>query len=271
MNRIKTKEIVTAAYGKIAEDKTGCGCGCTTCGTDPTTFAKDLGYSAEELAAIPTEANLALSCGNPFALAELKVGETVLDLGSGAGFDSFLAANKVGANGKVIGIDMTPEMIRKSQENARKKQVENVEFRLGEIENLPVEPSSVDLVISNCVINLSFDKPRVFQEIFRVLKPGGRIAISDIALAKPLPHKIKENMAAYIGCVSGAILVDEYLEIVKSAGFKNVEAIRKGASSCIAPDTKDPMGKAILESLGKNESLADFVVSVVIVGEKPEQ
>ena len=271
MKKTQTQSIVKNAYGKIAEGKTGCGCGCSTCGTDATTFAQELGYSAAELEAIPEEANLALSCGNPFAFTDLKPGETVLDLGSGAGFDCFLAAKKVGPKGKVIGVDMTPEMIQKAQENAQKNHINNVEFRLGEIENLPVQDGSIDLVISNCVINLSADKSKVFQEIFRVLKPGGRIAISDIALNKELPEKIRESIAAYVGCVSGAILVDDYLEIIKSAGFKNVKAISKGASSCIAPDTKDPMGKAILESLGKNESLEDFVVSVVIVGEKSEQ
>ncbi len=268
MTKNKIQQIVKEAYGKIAESQTGCGCGCSTCGTDTTTFAENLGYSTEELQAIPPEANLALSCGNPFAFADLKPGENVLDLGSGAGFDCFLAAKKVGENGKVIGVDMTSEMIKKAKENVQKNQITNVEFKLGEIENLPIESNSIDLVISNCVINLSADKPKVFQEICRVLKPGGRIAISDIALKKELPTQIKDGVATYVGCVSGAILLDEYLEIVKSAGFKNVKVTSKGSSSCIAPDTKDPMGKAILSGLDKNESLEDFVMTAVICGEK---
>ncbi|MFA5879435.1 MAG: arsenite methyltransferase [Candidatus Margulisiibacteriota bacterium] len=268
MTKEKMQKIVKEAYGKIAQGETGCGCGCSTCGTDATSFAENLGYSAEELAAIPTEANLALSCGNPFVFAELKEGETVLDLGSGAGFDCFLAAKKVGKTGKVIGVDMTPEMIRKAQDNARKNQIKNVEFKLGEIENLPVESNSVDLVISNCVINLSIDKPKVFQEIYRVLKPGGRIAISDIALSKEPPQKIRESIEAYVGCISGAMLLSEYQEIITAAGFKNVNVISKTSFSCVASDTKDPLGKAILDSLDKNESLENFVVSVVLVGWK---
>ena len=164
------------------------------------------GIQKKELKVIPDEANLALSCGNPTALAGLKKGEIVLDLGAGAGFDCFLAASKVGSKGKVIGVDMTPEMIEKARENAKRNAVKNVEFRLGEIENLPLADNSVDVVISNCVINLSADKQRVLQEIYRVLKPGGRISISDMALLKKLPEKIQENMLAYVGCIAGALL-----------------------------------------------------------------
>jgi len=266
MDKKGIRKIVREAYGKIAQGQEGCGCG--PCGPDAKEFAKSIGYSEEELKAIPDEANLALSCGNPTALASLKEGEVVLDLGSGAGFDCFLAASKVGANGKVIGVDMTPEMVEKARDNAKKNGVRNVEFRLGEIENLPVLDNSIDVVISNCVINLSADKPRVFQEVYRVLKPGGRIAISDIALLKELPEKIRQSIQAYVGCVGGAILVDDYKKIVKASGLRNVEITIKGASSCIDPNTKDPIARAILDGLGEGESLEGYVVSVYVEGRK---
>ncbi|MFQ6115836.1 MAG: arsenite methyltransferase, partial [bacterium] len=226
MDQEKTQKIVREAYGKIARQQSSCGCG-TRWGREPKEFAKSIGYSEGELEKIPDEANLALSCGNPTALASLKPGEVVLDLGSGAGFDCFLAAAEVGSQGKVIGVDMTPEMIEKARENAKKNHVKNVEFRLGEIENLPVADHSVDVVISNCVINLSADKPRVFQEIYRVLKPGGHIVISDMALLKTLPKKIQESIAAYVGCVGGALLVDEYKAMVESSGLKDVKLTYK--------------------------------------------
>ena len=266
MDEKNTKRIVREAYGKIAKGDGGCGCG--TCGPDTKTFAKSIGYSNEELSAIPKEANLALSCGNPTALARLKQGETVLDLGSGVGFDCFLAANKVGAKGKVIGVDMTPEMVEKARQNAKRNNIKNVEFKLGEIEALPVADKSVDAVISNCVINLSSDKEKVFSEIYRVLKPGGRIAISDIALKKALPKNIMDSILAYVGCVAGAILIDEYKKIVKASGFKDVKITITGSSACIDPDTKDPMGRAILDSLDKGTSLDDYVVSAYIEGNK---
>ena len=217
---------------------------------------------------IPDEANLALSCGNPTALAGLKKGEVVLDLGSGAGFDCFLAATHIGPDGKVIGVDMTPEMVEKARDNARNNKITNVEFRLGEIENLPTEDNSVDVVISNCVINLSADKPKVFKEIHRILKPGGRIAISDIALLKELPKGIKESIEAYVGCIGGAILIDDYKRIVEASGLRNISIAVKGSSACIEPDTKDPIGRTLLDSLGNNESLDDYVVSVYVEGYK---
>ena len=217
MDKEKTQMIVREAYGKIAQRQEGCGYG--SCGPDTTEFAKSIGYSEEELRLIPDEANLALSCGNPTALASLREDEVVLDLGSGAGFDCFLAATKVSPNGKVIGVDMTPEMVEKARDNASKNGVGNVEFRLGEIEDLPVGNNSVDVFVSNCVINLSADKPKVFREIHRVLKPGGRIAISDIALLRELPKRIQESVEAYVGCVGGAILIDEYKKIVSRGTF----------------------------------------------------
>ncbi len=263
MKRSETRALVRKAYGKIAQAKDGCGCG-----PDAREFARSIGYSEEELKAIPDEANLALSCGNPTALAGLKKGETVLDLGSGAGFDCFLAADKVGRNGNIIGVDMTPQMIEKARDNAKKNRITNVEFRLGAIENLPVADSSVDAVISNCVINLSPDKRKVFQEIYRVLKTGGRIAISDIALNKKLPEKVQKNMDAYAGCISGALLVDEYKKSVESSGLKDVKITSKGTSSCIDPDTKDPIGRAILDSLEDGQSLDEYAVSIYIEARK---
>ncbi len=266
MKKEETKKIVREAYGRIAQTQEGCGC--STCGPDVNELAKSIGYSDEELKTIPNEANLGLSCGNPTAIASLKEGEVVLDLGAGAGFDCFLAAAQVGSNGKVIGVDMTPEMVEKARENAEKNNVKNVEFRLGEIENLPVTDNSVDVVISNCVINLSTDKQKVFHELYRVLKPGGRVAISDIALLGELPKKIKESINAYVSCVSGAILIDEYKKIVEASGLKDVKVTAKSSSACIDSDTKDPIGRAVLDTLGKNESLEGSIVSIYIEGHK---
>jgi arsenite methyltransferase len=177
---------------------------------------------------VPEGANLGLGCGNPVALATLKKGETVLDLGSGAGFDAFLSANRVGKTGRVIGVDMTPEMMETACENAKKGGYKNVEFRLGDIESLPVDDNSIDVIISNCVINLSPDKPKVFKEAFRALKPGGRLMVSDIVLLKELPASLKESAEAYVGCVAGASKKDEYLKMIKDAGFKSVKAVNAG-------------------------------------------
>ncbi len=271
MNKKKTQKIVREGYAEIAKQGNSC---CTSvdscCGTTDSTqnISKKIGYTEEELKSVPEGADMALGCGNPVAIASLKEGETVLDLGSGPGLDCFLASDKVGRGGKVIGIDMTPEMLEKARENARKGNYSNVEFRLGEIENLPVADNSVDVVISNCVINLSTDKQRVYQEIYRALKPGGRVAISDIALNKKLPEKVQESIDAYIGCVAGAVLIDEYKKMVESSRLKDVKITAQGISSCIEPDTKDPIGRAILDSLGKDESLEGYLVSVYVEGHK---
>ena len=211
--------------------------------------SKAIGYSTEELGAIPDGADLGLGCGNPTALASLKEGEVVLDLGSGAGIDCFLAASRVGKNGKVIGVDMTPEMLERARENARKGGYTNVDFRLGEIENLPVADNSVDVVISNCVINLSPNKNRVFREAYRVLKPGGRVMVSDIVLLKELPEAIRNSVAAYTACVSGASRKEEYLATVAAAGFEDVEVVS---------ETSSGMGE-----------LAGTIVSINVWGIKP--
>lgn len=189
------------------------------------TTSKIVGYSDQELKSIPDGANLGLGCGNPVALAVIKEGDVVLDLGSGAGVDCFLAANIVGDKGRVIGVDMTPEMVEKGKENAWNNNYRNVEFRLGEIEDLPVDSSSVDVVISNCVINLSVDKLRVFQEAYRVLKPGGTMLVSDMALLKDLPDYIHNSIEAYVKCVAGAMHKDDYINAIKKAGFQDVNIV----------------------------------------------
>lgn len=187
--------------------------------------AQAFGYTLEDLQKIPTDSNLGVSCGNPIAIASLKEGEVVLDLGSGGGLDCFLAANKVGDSGRVIGVDMTPNMIELARRNAEKSGKTNVEFRLGQIEALPVEDASVDCVISNCVVNLSLDKPRVFSEVFRVLKPGGRLAISDICTKKDVPDDLRRSVMAYVGCVAGAVSADDYRRMLTEAGFDAIDTI----------------------------------------------
>ncbi|MBI2265671.1 MAG: arsenite methyltransferase, partial [Armatimonadetes bacterium] len=188
-------------------------------------IGRKIGYEDDELASVPDGANLGLGCGNPIALASLREGETVLDLGAGGGFDCFLAADKVGPRGRVIGIDMTPEMVEKARENASKGSYDNVEFRLGDIENLPLPDDSVDIVLSNCVINLSSDKEKVFRESFRVLRQGGRLMISDIVLLKELPAFIRTCLSAYAGCISGTVLKDRYIRAIEEAGFKDVRIV----------------------------------------------
>ena len=222
MRKGKIKKVVKERYAKIAKEGTSCCPTCGPCGSDMIEQAKNIGYSEKELRNIPESAVMGLGCGNPTALADLKEGETVLDLGAGAGIDVFLAANKVGSQGFVIGVDMTGEMVKKANEIAKKSGYKNVEFRLGEIENLPVEDNSVDVIISNCVINLSPDKLRTYQETYRVLKPGGRILISDIVTEGELPEEIRKNFEAWAGCIAGALEKNEYLVTIRKAGFKDV-------------------------------------------------
>ena len=220
---------VKKKYSGIAAGSGSCCCSANSgcCGMAPSAeeLSTGVGYSAADLAVIPEGANLGLGCGNPVALASLRPGETVLDLGSGGGIDCFLAARRVGPGGRVIGVDMTAEMIRLAGENAAKSGLENVEFRLGEIENLPLEDSSVDAAISNCVINLSPDKEQVFREVYRVLKPGGRLMVSDIVLDAELPENVKTSIAAYTGCIGGALPRAEYLAAMTRAGFTQVEVV----------------------------------------------
>ena len=227
MKEDKVKKLVRNRYAKVAKTDGSCCASSINCCSASTNeqVSKMIGYSEEEMSAVPEGSNLGLGCGNPTALASLREGERVLDLGSGAGFDCFLAAKKVGKKGKVIGIDMTPEMLDKARANAKKGKYANVEFRLGEIENLPVADNSVDVIISNCVINLAPDKKRVFEEAFRVLSPHGRLMVSDIVLLKALPKSIQNNVEAYAGCISGAELKDKYLEVIRKAGFSDVKVI----------------------------------------------
>jgi arsenite methyltransferase len=275
MAKEEIRKVVRERYAKVVKQGSSCCtpapscCGSTDLIQD---ISKKIGYTDAELRAAPEGANLGLGCGNPIALASLKQGETVLDLGAGAGFDCFLAARTVGDQGRVIGVDMTPEMLEKARDNAQKGNYANVEFRLGEIEHLPIADNSVDAVISNCVINLSPDKKGVFAEAFRALKPGGRLMISDIVLLKELPAFIKNSIEAYIGCVAGAMLKDEYLKAVSDAGFQDVKIIDETAFPAELI-ISDPTAKEIIKRLEmkpeKAGEVANSVVSIKVSGIKP--
>ncbi len=247
------KERVREGYGRIARGQASscCGGGSSCCGggISSRTIAERIGYSPEELEQAPEGANLGLGCGNPLALAALAEGQTVLDLGSGAGFDCFLAARAVGPTGRVIGVDMTPEMIVRARANAERAGVEHVEFRLGEIEALPVADRTIDVILSNCVINLSPDKPRVFAEAYRVLKPGGVLAVSDIVLKRPLPEALAASVSAYVGCIAGASLREDYLAFLREAGFADVEVIEETPFYAVE-DSADPWVREIREQSG---------------------
>ncbi len=249
-DRIRTQ--VRTAYAKVAKGASGCSAGC--CGTTGA-GSMAMGYSAEELASAPEGADLGLGCGNPQAIAALRPGDTVLDLGSGGGFDCFLAAKRVGKTGKVIGVDMTPEMVSKARENARKVEAAGVEFRLGEIEHLPVADGSVDVILSNCVINLSPDKSAVFREAFRVLKAGGRLAVSDVVALKDMPPELAESVEAMTGCVSGSAKPAELQAMLREAGFEDVRIVTRPESAAV-------IGQCMPGAEG-------YVVSATIEAQKP--
>jgi SAM-dependent methyltransferase len=251
-NNDEVRAQVRTAYAKVAKGQDGCAVGC--CGTQGA-GSLTLGYSAEDLASVPEGADLGLGCGNPQAIAALRPGETVLDLGSGGGFDCFLAAKRVGRNGRVIGVDMTPEMVAKARANARRMDAENVDFRLGEIEHLPVLDASVDAILSNCVINLSPDKGAVFKEAFRVLKPGGRLAISDVIATAPMPAAVAKDVEAYTGCVAGAASEADLRSLLTEAGFEQVEIrVRPGSGEFLE---------------GCMPGSSGYVASATIEGRKP--
>ncbi len=268
MDEKEIKKVVREGYAKVAKQDSSC-CGPSTPCCDFADTSKDIGtkigYSEEDLKSVPEGANMGLGCGNPVALASLKEGEIVLDLGSGGGIDCFLASEKVGERGKVIGVDMTPEMIDKARENAEKGGYKNVEFRLGEIEHLPAADDSVDVIISNCVINLAPDKKKVFADAFRVLKPGGRLMVSDMVLLKELPDFVKESESALVGCIAGAILKDDYIDAVKTAGFEKVEVVKETAYP-VEFATEGPSTKEALKELGVSvEQAKEFVSSIVSI------
>lgn len=274
------RQAVRDGYGKIATSEAGCGCGngdgVSCCGSnveDSAELAKYVGYSAEELSALPEGANMGLSCGNPNALAALQPGEVVLDLGSGGGFDVFIAGRKVGASGRAIGVDMTPEMLAKARRNIgpyrERSGLNNVEFRLGEIEHLPVADNSVDVVISNCVLNLSPDKAQVWREIARVLKPGGRVAVSDLALLKALPAEILKMIEALVGCVAGAVLVSETERMAREAGLAELRLNPKTDYVKAMTDWNDPLYERMVEHLPAGSGPGDYITSLEVTAKKP--
>ena len=273
MKEEKVKKIVRKRYAKAAKTHSSCCAPSASCCSAPTDrqVSKMIGYSEDEMNEVPEGANLGLGCGNPTALASLKEGERVLDLGSGGGFDSFLAAKKVGKNGKVIGVDMTPEMLDKARANAKKGKYTNVEFRLGEIENLPAADNSVDVVISNCVINLAPNKKRVFEEAFRVLAPNGRLMVSDIVLLKALPKAIQKNAEAYTSCVAGAEIKDKYLDLLRNAGFKDVKILSE-KNYPLEFIISEPETKEIVNGLKMTEEelkeTANSIVSISVLALK---
>ena len=271
------RKLVREGYAKIAQDIAAgcCSPGVSCCGSAPQDadkLAHELGYTIEELKALPEGANMGLSCGNPAALAALKPGEVVLDLGSGGGFDVFIAGRKVGATGRAIGVDMTPDMLGKARNNVahyrKETGLDNVEFRLGEIEHLPVADDSVDVIISNCVINLSPDKTQVWGEMARVLKPGGRVAVSDMALIKPLPPEVLKMVEALVGCVAGAALVSETERQAREAGLTDIVLKSKPGYVEAMESFEDPLYRKIVEHLPVGTKPANFITSLEVQARK---
>jgi arsenite methyltransferase len=276
-NSDSVRQMVREGYARIAESGSCCGPSGGCCGPSTVTsedLARHIGYSGDELAGVPEGANLGLSCGNPNAIASLQPGETVLDLGSGGGFDVFIAGKKVGPTGKAIGVDMTAEMLQRARKNLetyrRTTGLDNVEFRLGEIEHLPLADATVDAVISNCVINLSPDKPQVWRELSRVLKPGGRVAVSDLALLKPLPPAVAEMVEALIGCVAGAVLVSETERMAREAGLEDIRAESRSQYVEGMLDWQDPLYQKILMHLPAGSKPSDYVTSLEVTATKPK-
>ena len=273
----KIRETIRQGYKDIAKGKSGCsprplGAGC--CGSaSPEKLAEGIGYSKDEFELLPDGANMGLSCGNPTAIANLKPGQTVLDLGSGGGIDVFIAAKKVGHKSRAIGVDMTPEMVSKARASipkfTEKTGLSNVEFCLGEIEHIPVADASVDVVISNCVINLSPDKQQVWREIDRVLRRGGKACISDLALKKPLPEQVLKSVAALVGCVAGAVTIDQTIRMAKQAGLKNIEVAEKEYNIDVMADCNDPLYREAKEFLPDGAKISDYIISVDITAIKP--
>lgn len=270
--------LVREGYAKIARDTSAHDCrpGVSCCGSSPqdsAALARELGYTVEDLTSLPEGANMGLSCGNPAALAALKPGEVVLDLGSGGGFDVFIAGRKVGATGRAIGVDMTADMLAKARRNIadyrRQTGLDNVEFRLGEIEHLPLPDASVDAIISNCVINLSPDKPQVWREMARVLKPGGRVAVSDMALLRPLPASLLQMVQALVGCVAGAVLADETAQMAQAAGLTDLVLLSKKQYVEAMTGFDDPLYRQILEHLPRGASPSDYITSLEVQARKP--
>ena len=277
MDKESVRQKVREGYGKIAVSEGACcGSGVSCCGSSPAAaeeLVRHIGYSSDDLAVLPAGANMGLSCGNPTAIAALQSGEFVLDLGAGGGFDVFIAGRKLGSSGRAIGVDMTPEMLAKARRNAvvyrERTGLDNVEFRLGEIEHLPVADASVDVVISNCVINLSPDKPQVWREMARVLKPGGRVAVSDLALLKPLPEAVVSMVEALIGCVAGAVLVSETEQMARAAGLVDIVLTPKPDYVNGMTDWNDPLYQQILAHLPDGAKAGDYITSLELQARKP--
>lgn len=276
MDKESVRQKVREGYGKIAvTDNACCGSGVSCCGSSPAAaeeLVRHIGYSTDDLAVLPEGANMGLSCGNPTAIASLQPGDVVLDLGAGGGFDVFIAGRKVGATGRAIGVDMTAEMLTKARRNSvtytQQTGLDNVEFRLGEIEHLPVADDSMDVVISNCVINLSPDKPQVWREMARVLKPGGRVAVSDLALLQPLPEAVRGMVEALIGCVAGAVLVSETEQMARAAGLMDIRLTPKPDYVNGMTNWNDPLYRKIIDHLPAGAKPADYITSLEIAARK---